>query len=89
MLLSRKAARMNLVRAQKALLAIQRCEHRHLCVRRPANDAEIREMVKEGLVSATLSDGSRGSATVLGTLTDAGRRFLQIFPTNYRLCDAR
>ena len=79
---------MNLVRAQKALLAIQRCQHRHLCVRRPANDADIREMVKEGLLSATLSDGSGESATVLESPTEAGRRFLQIFPRAYRLCEA-
>lgn len=80
---------MNLARAQKALLAVQRHEHRHLCVRRAANAAHVREMVEEGLLSATLSDGSRGSATVLGALTDAGRRFLQIFPARYRLCQAR
>jgi hypothetical protein len=46
-------------------------------------------MVREGLVSATLNDGSRESATVLGTLTDAGRRFLQAFPARFRFCDAR
>jgi hypothetical protein len=46
-------------------------------------------MVKEGLLSATLGDGSRGSATVVTTLTDAGRRFLQIFPASYRLGEAR
>jgi hypothetical protein len=80
---------MNLARAQKALLAIQRHEHRHLHVRRPANDADVREMVHEGLLIASLSDGSRESDTVLGTLTDAGRRFLQVFPARYRLCEAR
>jgi hypothetical protein len=80
---------MNLARARKALLAIQRHEHRHLRVRRPANDADVREMVQEGLVSAELSDDSRESATVLGALTDAGRCFLQIFPARFRFCDAR
>ncbi len=80
---------MNLVRAQKALLAIQRSQRRHLRVHRPANEADVREMVKEGLLSATLSDGSRESAIVVDALTDAGRRFLQIFPQSYRLCEAR
>ncbi|HEY2713760.1 MAG TPA: hypothetical protein VGI60_14695 [Chthoniobacterales bacterium] len=44
-------------------------------------------MVEAGLLNAELSDGSAQSATVLGTLTDGGRRFLQIFPANYRFCD--
>ncbi len=79
---------MNIARAQKALLAVQRSDTRHLRVRRPANDADVREMVQAGLLHATLSDGSAGSATVLCTLTDAGRRFLQIFPARYRLCRA-
>jgi hypothetical protein len=80
---------MNLLRAQKALLAVQRRENRHLRVYRPANDSDVREMVQEGLVEAMLSDGSSESGTVLCTLTDAGRRFLQIFPARYRLCEAR
>ncbi len=79
---------MNLARAQKALLAIQRCEHRQLHVRRAANEDDVREMVREGLVSATLSD-SLEFDTVLGTVTDAGRRFLQMFPARFRFCDAR
>jgi hypothetical protein len=78
---------MNLARARKALLAVQR--HRHLKVRRPANDVHVREMVEEGLVDATLSDGSRDCATVLGKVTDAGRRFLRMFPARYRFCDRR
>lgn len=78
---------MNLLRAQKALLAIQRREDRHLCVRRAANEADVREMMREGLLDATISDGSR--AIVLGTLTDAGRRFLKVFPARFRFCDAR
>jgi hypothetical protein len=80
---------MNLFRAQKALLAIQRQESRHLRVRRAANDADVRELVQAGLLDAALSDGSAGSATVLMRLTDAGRRFLQIFPARYRFCEAR
>jgi hypothetical protein len=84
-----EGAPMNLARAQKVLLAIQRHGHRHLRVRRPGNEADVREMVREGLVSATINDGSRESATVLGTLTDAGRRFLQAFPARFRFCDAR
>ncbi len=80
---------MNLARTQKALLAVERYQHRYLRVRRPSNDADVREMVQEGLLEAALSDGSRESATVLGTLTDAGRRYLQIFPARYRLCQAR
>lgn len=80
---------MNLGRAQKALLAVQRHEHGPLRVRRPANELDVREMVREGLVSATLSDGSRESTTVLGTLTDAGRRFLQMFPARFRFCEVR
>ncbi len=80
---------MNLARTQKALLAVQRYQHWHLRVRRPVNGAYVREMVQEGLLKATLSDGSRESATVLGTLTEPGRRYLQIFPAKYRLCEAR
>jgi hypothetical protein len=78
---------MNLARAQKALLAVQRRDNRHLRVYRPKNDADVREMVQAGLLNATLSNGSRESTTVLGTLTDAGRRFLQIFPARYRFCE--
>ncbi len=79
---------MNLARAQKALLAIQRHEHRHLRVRRAENAADVREMVEEGLLSANLSDGSQESVTVLGALTDAGRTFLRCFPARFRFCDA-
>ena len=80
---------MNLFRARKVLLAIQRDENRHLRVRRPGNISDVREMVQEGLLDANLNDGAEGSATVLGTLTDAGRRFLQAFPVKYRFCAAR
>ena len=80
---------MNLLRAQKALLAIQRHEHRHLQVRRPANDADVREMVQEGLLQVTFGQGSPESPIIVETLTDAGRKFLQIFPARYRFCDAR
>ena len=80
---------MNLFRAQKALLAVQRVGNRHLRVRRPQNDADVREMVQAGLVDAALSDDSHQSATVLMRLTDAGRRFLQLFPAKYRFCEAR
>ena len=80
---------MNLARTQKALLAVQRRQNQHLRVRRPANNADVREMVEAGLLNAKLSDGSRESPTVLETLTDAGRKFLQVFPARYRLCDAR
>ena len=80
---------MNLFRAQKALLALQRHEHRQLRVRRSVNDADVREMVEAGLIDAALGDGSSQSATVLMKLTDAGRRFLQIFPARYRFCEAR
>jgi len=79
----------NLARARKALLAIQRRESRHLRVRRPKNDADVREMVHAGLLNVELSDGSSESATVLVTITDAGREFLKIFPPRYRFCDAR
>ena len=80
---------MNLARARKALRAIARREDRPLEVRRPANDADVREMVHEGLLEAALSDGSKGSTTVACKLTEAGRRFLRIFPSKYRLCDQR
>ena len=79
---------MNLARAQKALLAIERARHRPIRVRRPANEADVREMVQEGLLSATLTDGSREAAIVVRSLTDAGRRFLQIFPSTSRLGQA-
>jgi len=68
---------------------MRRHENRHLQVRRPKNDRHVREMVEEGLINAELSDGLEHSVTVLGTITDAGRRFMQIFPARYRLCDAR
>lgn len=80
---------MNLARARKALLAVQRCERRHLRVQRPANDAHVRELVQEGLLEAAFSDDPRQSATLVGTLTDAGREFLQLFPARYRFCEAR
>jgi len=80
---------MNLLRARRVLLAVQRDENRHLRVRRPGNISDVREMVQEGLLEANLSDGSEGSATVLGTLTDAGRRLVQMFPVKYRFCAAR
>ena len=80
---------MNLFRAQKALLAIERRHSRQLRVRRPQNQADVREMVQAGLVDAALDDGASQSATVLMTLTDAGRRFLQVFPSRYRFCQAR
>lgn len=79
---------MNLFRAQKALLAIERREGRRLSVRRPANAADVREMVEAGLLDAAPSDGSTGTPTVLMRLTDAGRRFLQMFPARYRFCQA-
>ena len=80
---------MNLFRARRVLLAVQRDENRHLRVRRPANISDVREMVQEGLLAANLNDGPKGSVTVLGTLTDAGRSFLQTFPVKYRFCAAR
>ena len=80
---------MNVFRARRLLLAVQRDEKRHLRVRRPGNISDVREMVQEGLLEANLSDGSEGSATVLGTLTEAGRRFVQTFPVKYRFCAAR
>jgi hypothetical protein len=80
---------MNVFRARRILLAVQRDENRHLRVRRPGNISDVREMVQEGLLDANLNDGSEGFATVLGTLTDAGRRFLQTFPVKYRFCAAR
>jgi hypothetical protein len=80
---------MNLFRARRVLLAVQRDENRRLRVRRPGNISDVREMVQEGLLDANLNDGSEGSATVLGTLTDAGRRFLQAFPVKYRFCVMR
>lgn len=80
---------MNLARAQKVLLAVQRHKNRHLRVHRAQNDADVRAMVEEGLLHAELSDGSAESETILGTLTDAGRKFLQVFPAHFRFCDAR
>lgn len=80
---------MNVFRARRVLLAVQRHKNRHLSVRRPENNADVREMVQDGLLDANLSDGSDGSPTVLGTLTEAGRKFLQAFPLHYRFCGAR
>lgn len=80
---------MNVFRARKVLLAVQRDENRHLCVRRPENNSDVRELVQEGLLDANLSDASEGSTMVLGAVTDAGRRFLQTFPVKYRFCEVR
>lgn len=79
---------MNLFRARKALLALQRREHRQLLIRRTANLADVREMVEEGLLTVTFGDSSPKSPVVIGTVTDAGRRFLKIFPAHYRFCEA-
>lgn len=79
---------MNLLRAQKALLAVQRNEARRLRVHRAENEADVREIVQAGLLNAELSDGSSQSVTVLGSLTSSGRRFLRVFPARYRFCAA-
>ena len=80
---------MNLFRARRVLRAVQRHGHRRLRVHRPENNSAIREIVQEGLLHASLNDGSEESATVLGTVTEAGRRFLETFPAKYRLCEER
>jgi hypothetical protein len=80
---------MNLFRARRVLLAIQRREQRHLQVRRPENKSDVSELVQEGLLDANLGDGVAGCATVPGPLTDAGRKFLLKFPARYRFCEAR
>jgi hypothetical protein len=80
---------MNLSRARRVLLAVQRRDDRHLRVHRPENDSDVREMVQEGLLEANLSNGSAESATILRALTDSGRSFLQAFPAKYRFCQAR
>ena len=85
--LDKELAKSDIARAQKALLAVQRRESRQLRVHRPKNDSDVREMVEAGLLNAELSDGSPQSATVLGPLTDGGRKFLQIFHAHYRFCD--
>jgi len=79
---------MNLARTRTALLAIQRYEHRALGIWRLGNEADVREMAAAGLISASLSDGSPGSRTSASAITEAGRRFLRIFPAGYRFCDA-
>src|SRR3954451_16923801 len=78
---------LNLARAQKALLAIERRDTRHLRVQRAENQADIREMVEAGFL--TVSGNASESATVLGAVTADGRKFLQLFPSRYRFCDAR
>ncbi len=79
---------MNLARTRTALLAIQRYDHRSLRIWRTRNEADVREMVDAGLISAALSDGSPGSRTLTCAITEAGRQFLRIFPAGYRFCDA-
>ena len=79
---------MNLFRTQRALLAIERAESRALRISRARNEADLREMSEEGLIEAHFSDGSPGSVMSTATLTDAGRHFLRVFPSGYRLCDA-
>ena len=78
---------MNLARVQEALLAMQRCEDRTLQVRRPRNESDVREMAGAGLIEATLGDGTPGSVTSIEAVTEAGRKFLQTFPANYRFCE--
>ena len=80
---------MNLARTQRVLLAVERRQQRHLHVRRPRNEADVREMVEAGLLNVTFSDGSLESQTVIDTVTEAGRRFLRTFPPTYRFCEAR
>ena len=79
---------MNLARAQEVLRALERCK-RTLRIRRMQNDADVRDIADAGLIEASLADGSPGSVTSTGAVTDAGRRFLQAFPQSYRFCDAR
>jgi DNA-binding MarR family transcriptional regulator len=81
---------MNLARTQRALLAVQRREQQeHLHVRRPRNEADVREMVEAGLLNVTFGNGSHESQTVIDTVTEAGQRFLRTFPSTYRFCEAR
>ena len=79
---------MNLARAQRVLLAMERCDNRPLHVRRTRNETDVREMTRAGLIDATLSDGSAGSVTVTSAVTEAGRQFLRTFPASYRFCHA-
>jgi len=55
---------MNLFRTQKALLAVQRREQRQLWIHRAANEVDVREMVQEGLLTATFGGISPHSAIV-------------------------
>jgi hypothetical protein len=80
---------MNLLRAQQVLLALKRCDERALRIQRTANEAAVREIAGAGLIEATLADGSPGSVTSTGAVTEAGRRFLHAFPLSYRFCEAR
>lgn len=63
---------------RKALLAADR-RNTGLRVRREPNVADVHELVEAGLLEATFSDGSAGSETAIGMVTEAGHRFLRTF----------
>ena len=78
---------MLLVQIRKTLLAAAR-RNTGLRVCRMRNVADVRELVQAGLLEATFGDGSAGSETAIGTVTEAGHQFLRTFRAGYRFCDA-
>ena len=78
---------MRIVQIQKTLLAASRRKGSSLHVRRAPNEADVRELVRAGLLEATFADGAPGSLTTIRTVTEAGYQFLRTFRIGYRFCD--
>lgn len=78
---------MRLVQIRKTLLAASRRKGSSLHVRRAANEADVRELVRAGLLEATSSDGAPGSLMTIGAVTEAGYQFLRTFRAGYRFCE--
>ena len=78
---------MRIVQIRKTLLAASRRKGSSLHVRRAPNEADVRELVRAGLLEATFGDGASGSLTTIGTVTAAGDQFLRTFRAGYRFCE--
>jgi hypothetical protein len=72
-------AGMNLLYANKLLVAASEQSHGLLRIHGRHADRQVRLMAEAGLVEATLSDGKTKSFTAINRLTDFGRTFLRAF----------
>ena len=78
---------MRIVQIRKTLLAASRRQGSGLHVRRAPNEADVRELVRAGLLDASFADGAPGSLTTIRAVTEAGYQFLRTFRIGYRFCD--